>query len=242
MLPLVARVLPLWKIAEYWSRELGDVRPSDEIFHELLSSFWRDVLYVTGSSGAKKVDRRAILKVINRSRLHPGFTLVEETPDHPRLEKSPAGTFILDITKYVVLPADDAAWTDALSEAAYEQMAEMSVDDFDALVKPGFRGFCTTREGLRSYCDAMGYPLPRFWFGADRSRRRNTRREGQARAWLRQITRAPKQKTKSSYFVDAQKEFPGIPRKAFNRIWKDVVPATWTKSGPVRKAQEQTRI
>ena len=178
MLPLVAPVLPLWRIAEYWSREIDDVRPSSEIFHELLSSFWRDTLHVTGASGTNKVDRRAILRVINRNRLHPRFTLVEETPDHPRLEKSPEGTIIVDVTKYVVLPADDTAWTDTHTKVVYQQMAEMSVDDFDALVKPGFWGFCTTREALKDYCRAMGYRLPRFWFeGEDQSERWTSRRD-----------------------------------------------------------------
>src|SRR5262249_20066216 len=106
MLPISDSVLPLWKIAEYWAQEIANVRSSDEIFHELLSSFWMDKLLVTGASGKIKVDRRAILKLVNRWRVHPGFSLIEHAEDRPGSERLPSGEIIIDITKYVVLPAD----------------------------------------------------------------------------------------------------------------------------------------
>src|SRR5271170_5084252 len=114
MLPVNAPVLRLCEIAEYWSREINDLLTSSEIFDRLLSSFWLDVLRVSGSNGVNQVDRRAILKLVNRRRVHPGFSLTASAQDRPFLERLPSGDVIVDITKYVVLPADEANWTDDL--------------------------------------------------------------------------------------------------------------------------------
>src|ERR1700741_3172150 len=136
MLPISDRVLPLWRIAEYWACEIANVRSSDEIFHELLSSFWLDKLRVTGASGKTKADRRAILKLVNRWRVHPGFSIIERAEDRSGLEQLPSGVIMIDITNFVVLPADDRAWTDKNVEAAYFEMAKMTFADFDAVIRP----------------------------------------------------------------------------------------------------------
>jgi hypothetical protein len=241
MLPLSDTVLPLRRIAKYWSREIGNVRQSDEIFDELLSSFWLDTLHVTGASGNNKFDRHAILKLVNRRRIHPGFSLIESAEDVPGLERLPSGEITVDITDYIVLPADDATWTHDLVEAAYAHMSRMSFDDFDDLIKPGFRALCTTREALSSYCKAMGYPPPRFWFGpGGENQRWNSRREQEADAWFRELVNGPKEKPRSGYLADAQRRFLGMPEDAFDRIWQKRTPPEWKKPGPVvrlRKVQ-----
>jgi hypothetical protein len=241
MLPISEPVLPLWKIAEYWAREIANVRSSDEIFHELLSRLWMDELYVTGASGKIKVDRRAILNLVNRWRVHPGLSLIEQAEDLPGLERLPSGEITIDVTNYVVLPADHAAWTDEIVEAAYSEMTKMAVADFDPGIRPGFLALCTTRAALRDYCMATGYSLPRFWFGpGDDALRWNGRREREAEAWFKELVKKPKEKPRRQYLVDAQRRFSGMPEAAFDRIWTKHAPKDWKNSGPVIRRRKGT--
>jgi hypothetical protein len=234
MIPIADRVLSLAWIAQYSSRELHQLRTSDEIFDELISAFWQGRLDVTGPSGSNKVDRLAILKIVNRQRQHPGFTLVESTEEQtPVAEPMPNGSIRVDLTYYVFLPSDEAAWTEEVIEAAFARLATRSFDDFDALIRPGLNALSSTREMLRTYCAAMGYDLPHFWFGTERRGQWNIRREKDARAWFKRIAVGPKKQPKPQYFTDARKEFPGISRDAFDRIWEELAPPIWKQSGPV---------
>jgi hypothetical protein len=100
----------------------------------------------------------------------------------------------------------------------------MSFEDFHDLLKPGLRALSTTREALAAYCDSMGYDRPRFWFGPKRPGKWTIRDERNAEAWLKQIASGRKLKPKNAYFVDAGLKFPGIPWKAFSRMWDKTVP------------------
>jgi hypothetical protein len=241
MLPLIAPVLPLCDIAAYWGREIGNVRSAGQNFDELLSSFWTDSLHVTGFSGKNKINRVAILKLVNRRRIHRGFLLIDTADERPRLERLPSGGIVVDLMRYVMLPADDATWTDDLVDAAYQHMARTSFGDFDDLIAPGFLLLCTTREGLSSYCRTMGYSPPRFWFGPESARQRwNSRRERETETWFKKLVRGPKKKPRSGYLVEAQKEFPGMPEDAFDRIWQKLAPPSWRKTGPVRRSMPET--
>jgi hypothetical protein len=236
MLPLPARVLSLEEIAKYWSREIGGVRTTDEIFDQLLSAFWLGELQLTGSRGDNQIDRHTVMKWVNRRRQHPGFTLIENLGERPSGTTSmPDGSVLVDITKYIILPSNEASWTNDLIDAALARLSNMSVIDFDDLIRPGFYALRTTRARLQAYCQTIGYALPRFWFSGDHTLRWNIRRENEAKAWFRQIAVGPKRKSKSQYFADALKEFPNISRDAFDRIWRDVVPPVWQKSGPVNR-------
>ena len=233
MIPLPASVLSLCDIAEHWSREIRNIRTTYEIFDELLSSFWNGTLDVTGATGEHKVDRHAILKILKRCREHPGFKLIENAESILVIEQAPSGNILVDTTNYIILPANESTWTHEVVEAAYVRLAKMSFADFDELIRPGFIALSTTREALRSYCKALGYPLPRFWFAAGRERGWNTRREREARIWFKQIATGRKRKAKSAYHVEALKQYPDMPAKAFDRIWATVAPPAWRKSGPV---------
>jgi hypothetical protein len=241
MLPLAVPVLPLWQIAEYWSREIGNVRPCDEIFDELLSSFWSETLHVKGAADETKIDRLVILKLVNRRREHLGFVLIDGLENCPTFEKLPSGEVIIDTRRHVVLPSDTTTWTDEVIEAAYVKMSKTSFDDFDELIQPVFCTFCTTKEKLHSYCQARGYPLPRFWFAPEHDRTWNTRREHEARTWFKQIIRGPKEKTRRFYWADAKKKFPDMPEDAFDRIWEELAPAEWKKPGPLMRVAKDTK-
>lgn len=242
MIPYPDDVLPLWKIAKYWSRELKQVRGRGEIFHELLASFWRDEIHVTGATGKNRVDRQAILKLVNRRRVHPGFSLIDRAGDRPGITKSPSGGILVDITKYVVLPADDTTWTDELLVAAYAEMSKMAFGAFDGLITPGFMAFHITREALREYCMVKGYALPTFWFPTnDDGLRWNGRREREAEAWFKKLVEHPKEKSRPAYLAAAQKQFRGMPEAAFDRIWTKHAPEDWKKSGPVQRNRGRTK-
>jgi len=233
MLPIRASVLRLDRTAEYWSRELIRVRTTAEIEGELRSAFWRDELELVYEISAKAIDREAVLRGINMRRDHPGFTLVDggEMIPAPAVEDASGGVTI-DLRRYIVLPSDPAQWTDEILCSAYDAMAEVELADFDELIKPAIRMFSVTRDALAGYCDRIGCDRPRFWFGAERGRKWIARLQRDAETWLKQIASGPKRKPKSAYFADALERFPGLPRKAFDRIWNRVVPLNWKRSGP----------
>jgi hypothetical protein len=159
MLPRVDRVLSLGEIAEYWARELNHVRTTQEIHDELLSAFWKDELIVYGTGGTTLVDRRRFLESIKLISEHPGFTLVDSRDAIPPSAITlPDGGISIDLTIYVVLPADIKTWSDDIIETAYEMLSTVSFEDFHHLVRPGLRALSTTHEALGSYCDKVPYP------------------------------------------------------------------------------------
>jgi hypothetical protein len=228
----------IWlKFAEYWSRELQGVRTSPEIYAELLSAFWQDQLAVVQVQNLHPIQRLSALKGINATRGlipdHPGFTLVdcaEMIP--PKVEPHPDGTVTIDREIYIVLPPNDANWTEGILAAAYDQLAKTPLDDFHEFVKPPIVALGATKEAIAAYCDWMGWGRPKFWFGSERPRRLAARRQRDFETWLKQIFSGPKEKTKPVYRADAIKQFPGLPTTAFNRTWAQDAPKSWKRSGP----------
>jgi hypothetical protein len=234
MLPLSNSSLPLTEMAAYWSREIGCVRPSAEIFDQLLSDFWLDELQATGADGKKEIDRCHILSLVNRCRAHPGFSLIESSEEGRRLfEHLPSGSVLVDVNDYIVLPADHTTWSEAILGSAYEQMSRVLFDDFADVIRPAFLCFHLSRAALRRYCGEKGYQLPRFWFSGGRDRAWNSAVRRKASNWLTQLAKGPKVKPKEAYFVEALRSFPGIPRRAFDKMWHEIVPDGWRRSGPV---------
>lgn len=92
MLPLPDTGLRLDHIAQYWSRELQDVRTAAEIYNKLLSAFWQDRLASFGSSGETRVDRKRLLGAIAMQVNHPGFVIVESREAIPEATYHPDGT------------------------------------------------------------------------------------------------------------------------------------------------------
>jgi hypothetical protein len=237
MLPLRTAFLRLLYIAELWSRELAGIRTANEIENELLAAFWRGQLAVVTVHNLHPIDRQSLLKGINAARKlipeHPGFMFVdcaEMIP--PGVEVHPDGSVIIDRGLYVVLPADDADWTDEILQAAYDQFAKIPIEDFDELLKPPIYGLGATREAFAAFCDEIGYERPRFWFRKSRHDNWTARREREAETWFKGIAKGPKRKTKSAYRDEAAKQFD-VPAKAFSRIWEKFAPDTWKRPGPV---------
>lgn len=236
MLPIHESVLYLTEIAEYWSRELDRMRTSSEIYAEFLAAFWKGELAAVHVSNRHSIDRKNMLKAINSTRKleHPGFTLVESAESiPPKVVQHQDDSVTFDQGFYIVLPPDVTDWTDEIVRSAYDQFAKLSLDDFHELIKPPICGLGATREALAAYCNLMDWDRPLFWFGKERADKWTARRERDAVAWLKQIASGRKQKPKPAYFADAVERFPGLPIKAFNRIWNSVVPQEWKRSGPV---------
>ena len=234
MLPIRENVLQLAEIAEYWSRELQEIRTSTKIYAELLSGFWQNQLAAVNAHNLHPIQRLNVLKGINATRGlipdHPGFTLVdcaEMIP--PSVESHPDGTVTIDRGIYIVLPPNDADWTDGFLTAAYDQLAETRLDDFHEALKPPIVGLGATKEAFAAYCDLMGWRRPKFWFGNERPRLPAARRQRNFETWLKQIFSGPKEKKKLMYFAEASKLFPGLPRTAFNRTWARDAPGSWKR-------------
>jgi len=149
MLPIPHYVLPLKTVAEYWSREIAGVRTTAEIYGELLSAFWLNELTVFGSRGEPRIDRQRALGSVRLKSEHPGFTVVgSEKMVPPEKEEHPDGSSTIDLRSYIVLPSDEAYWSDDMVEAAYRTLATMSLEDFHDLLKPILRALSTTQDAL----------------------------------------------------------------------------------------------
>jgi hypothetical protein len=83
MLPIQENVLQLSWIAEYWSREIGGLRTSAEIHHELLAGFWRGKLGLVAGDERKTLDRVTFLKCVAPKRDHSGFVLIDSPEEIP---------------------------------------------------------------------------------------------------------------------------------------------------------------
>jgi hypothetical protein len=90
-------------------------------------------------------------------------------------------------------------------------------------------GLVVKREGLAEYCNRMGYDRSRFWFRKEKTGKWAVLRERDVEQWLREIGKERKQAPKGRYFKQAEKKFPGIPEKAFNRAWARAVPERWKR-------------
>jgi hypothetical protein len=242
MLPLPDEPLRLGAVAEYWSREIQGVRTAADIRQELLSAFWRGELEVVSSTGDQRVDRRGLLAAIRIKPEHPGFTVVDSVDMIESMrEEHPDGSVTIDLRKHIVLPRDKAEWTEGIIVDACSTLATLSFQDFSDLFKPVLLMLSTSKGAVADYCRYKSYAPPRFWFGTKPSTQWTSKRERDFAAWLRKIATGPKQKPKTAYFVDASAEFSGLPKKSFNRVWNDVVPEQWKRSGPIRAPRLRTR-
>ena len=166
MLPIQENALSLSWIAEHWSREIGGLRTTAEIHHELLAAFWRDEVGGVGGDERKIVDRVTFLKCIALKRDHPGFGLVDNPEEiSPKATLHADGSVTVDMQTYITLPSDQSRWTDDIVGIACDELAKLSWEDYHDLVKPGVNALRSTRHNLASYCKTAGYALPRFWFG-----------------------------------------------------------------------------
>jgi hypothetical protein len=188
MLPIQENVLQLSWIAEYWSREIGGLRTSAEIHHELLAGFWRGKLGLVAGDERKTLDRVTFLKCVAPKRDHSGFVLIdsrEEIP--PKVTTHADGSVTVDIQTYITLPSDQSRWTDDIVATACDELAKLSWEDYHDLVKPGLNALRSTRQYLASYCESAGYSSPRFWFGSSTGKRNESRSFGGRPSVMRQI-------------------------------------------------------
>lgn len=234
MLPIRNEVLALDRIAEMWSKELNQMRTPADIYAELLIAFWRGELQVK-IEGGKDLDRRGFLKGISSKREHPAFLFVSSKREQKiPFTKHQDGSVTIDSRTRILLPANKKRWTKYLLEAAYEALSRIDPAGFDQSVIPALAGLATSRGDFAAFCEDAGYPLPQFWFSKRTSAKWTMGKERAVERWLSAEAKGPKRKDKAGYFSEAQKRFPDLPQKAFNRVWEEVVPPGWRRPGPVR--------
>jgi hypothetical protein len=241
MLPIQENALLLSWIAEYWCREIGGLRTSAEIHHELLAAFWRGELDVVGGDERKIIDRATFLKCVALKRDHPGFVLVDSPEEIPQKAMTHAdGSVTVDIQTYILLPSDQSHWTDDIVGTACDELANLSWEDYHDLVKPGVNALRSTRQNLARYCESAGYASPRFWFGSPLGNRDEFRSFGGRPSVMRQIekemrrragtrTLAPTLREEAKQLrlwaeanIDAEKQIPQITsiENALRQLYK----------------------
>jgi hypothetical protein len=111
-------------------------------------------------------------------------------------------------------------------------LAELRLEDFNDLVMPALWGLTVRKDDFGRYCDLMGYPKPHFWFAPVPRSVSTAASENRAEAWLgRQVKEG---KSKAEYRQEAHEHFE-LSARAFDRVWKEVVPPQWQAPGAPKK-------
>ena len=238
MLPIRAQSMAISEIAEFIARETNGVRTRDEVVDELLQAFWRGELLSATAADPTRDHRRNLLQAINSNRQHPGLVLVESAKRIPEPYVINAdGSVTLEQHRYIALPPHPAQWTDPMLEAAYQCLAELRLEDFNDLVMPSLWGLTVRKDDFGRYCELMGYPKPPFWFAPVSRSVSTAGSERRAEDWLGRQVKAGKKKSKAEYRREVYEGFKLSPR-AFDRVWKKVVPPEWRTPGAPKKRRK----
>lgn len=120
-------------------------------------------------------------------------------------------------------------------------LSQAAWDDYHELVEPVLCMLEVEQEAFGAFCAAEGFPLPLFWFRADR-RPPTAKARSDARQWLRkEVAAGGKQHGKLDYWRAAKSLFPRLSQRGFTEIWAETVPVTWREAGTPQKPQRSIR-
>jgi hypothetical protein len=238
MYPLSDPSLTVWAIAEHWSRSLPQRPPPDEILSLLIQAFWTGKIELLQAAEVP-LSQRQMLSLIHLSAEHPGFTVycsLSAVP--PEVEPQPDGGVVIN-PPAVVLPREEAEWSEAIIAAAAGVLATIPFDGYGHLQLPALAAYMIDRDQFGVYCDEHGFDRPSFWFRRAKRPPATAGAKVRCERWLREQVKGPKLNNKSAYFSKAKASFPNLSKTGFDEIWRRVAPRGWKSAGAPKGARHR---
>ena len=236
MNPIRDAELSFATVAAEWAREMPQRRDEREVRTHLLHAVWSGELLVRKPSSDEPMQPRALLHLVCLAKSHPGFDIsASGTSQVSSLEEQPDGGVVVSFHGHVALPPDPCDWTDQAVNDAIDVLKVQPFDAFSQHFRVGVSCLRVLRDDFRVYCLSSGYALPSFWFGKQTPRLSIAKAERECADWLRSLGRRPKEHANTWYREEAQRRFPGLTLRGFDRAWSSVTPKSWRKAGARRR-------
>jgi hypothetical protein len=158
--------LTIGEIAEEYERNGRVVRQA------LFNSFWRgsfEPCVREDRSAYPLISRRTMLEAWRNLGDHPRLHFATSPEDEPK--ELPDGSIIVDVSTRIVLPAQAADWKRKDLEAAYSQLANISISDISGEAQAGLKCQFLGAYELLAVCYGQGERPPPFWVHWDTTRR-----------------------------------------------------------------------
>jgi hypothetical protein len=225
MYPLRDDLLTLGEIAQHWARSMPERPPKSEVCQYLLKEFWRGEFEDFFPSSLL---RRHLFALILQTKVPECLT------NSGRVSLvGPPPRSTVDVN-HPFTPASGAEL-----EAVYRNLAGQPFEAYAVSFGYVFRSIPLHKEAFAEYCRKWEMPLPSFWFSRSRAPVSTAKARTQSIAWLSDLARQPKEKSKRVLNAEALKRFPGLSTESFNRAWDEVVPRAWRQPGAMKRKKQR---
>jgi len=221
--------MPIGRFVSEWHKSRSDNRSPEDLLLWLIRAFWAGELAVYPPNGLRSTSREIFLDGLREYSRDSGIVF-SETPLAEEIPPGDERAFEVDLSTFVVLPADLGSCTSEELNRAYAILAnEPAVDDYPRQFLIAFATHELDRGEFIKVCESKKWEPPSSWLSPVRKKRPVYDDPG-FRAWLSTEAREPKKYDKGEYFRKAHRQFK-IPRHRFDKAWEDLVPAAWKRRG-----------
>jgi hypothetical protein len=241
MYPLHDDHINLGDITKYWSRDLTQRPPEEELLALLIKAYWKGELQIRKLNDLKPLEAIDFIKIIEsqeRQRKNDADILIGTSTDELPLEQiaHTDGSASIDLRPRLILP-EDQSWSDKIVNRAIKTLSQVDWKDYPTAVRSGIFLCMIAKDDFAEFCDTRNFDRPKFWFKqmANPAQKSSSLARVKVRKWLKEQARKPKNKSKKAYFEEADALFEGLSKRSFDLAWSEVVPESWRKSGAPRK-------
>lgn len=237
MYPLAETRMSIGRIADHWQQSFPGRPPRNWLIGTMAAAFWQGQINIFRPWDTTPTTRDIMLESWHNSGDDSVVFFVSEAPEEPDYSSVPENEDIIDdLTIYIVLPADSAAWTDADRLAAFDQLAAIQPEYFPESYADGFTVYQVQRDDFERLCDLNGWDRPAFWFRTARPRestRQSIEEADRFRDWFQARVAQNKRQPKAAFYQEAHKLFRTLTRAEFNRTWAADAPESWKRRGRI---------
>jgi len=205
----------------------------------LFNAFWRGTFEPYIREGAQEyplVRRRRMLENWHEIDDHPGLRFA--TSSEGQTEQLPDGTIDVELSTWIVLPAETADWKPKELQTAFDQLANVSISDISQVAETSLRCQFLGAYELLAACYELGVPPPPFWMHWDSTRRPSRKKASElfqrlsaSANWLREELQnaAATDERRPDLLRKAKK--CGLDEEQFNKLWAALAPAQLKEGG-----------
>jgi len=206
----------------------------------LFNAFWRGAFepYIReGEQEYPLVSRRRMLEIWHDINDHPGLRFA--TSSEGQIKQLPDGTIDVELSTWIVLPAEKADWKPKELRTAYGQLANVSISDISQVAETSLRCQFLGAFELLATCNELGEPPPPFWVHWDSTRRTSRkkfahyfRKQAHAALWLHhKLTDIQPEEVSRAGIRDEAATDHGLSGASFDKLWKSFAREELRKGG-----------